>query len=246
MWIQWIGFAFAIAVWDWFAVALSRRRMGYFTKPAVMLALLGAVFSGTQALGRPSPMLSWVAVALFLSMWGDIFLMLPRERFTWGLAAFLTAHVAYLIAFSLQAPRFSVWSAMLAVAVGLVAGKFYERLRDALEASDKSRLIKPVAAYITAISLMLLSALLLPLQENINTTGAIIVALGAILFFASDGVLAWHRFIQPISHGRLWTRILYHLGQIAITTGALLINIRFLPTGNGLLTTDLLLLITGS
>jgi len=222
MWPQWIGFAFAIAVWDWFAVALSRRRMGYFTKPAVILALLGAVFSGTQALGHPSPLLSWVAVALFLSMWGDVFLMLPRERFTWGLAAFLTAHLAYLVAFSLYAPPFSMWSAMLAVAVGLAAGKFYERLRDALEASDKASLVKPVAAYTAAISLMLLAALMLPLREDIARNGALTIAVGALLFFVSDGLLAWNRFVQPVPRGTLWVRILYHLGQMAITVGALI------------------------
>jgi len=222
MWPQWIGFAFAIAVWDWFAVALSRRRMGYFTKPAVILALLVAVSSGARALGQPSPLLSWVAVALFFSMWGDVFLMLPRERFTWGLVAFLAAHIAYLIAFSLYAPRFSMWSAMLAVAVGLAAGKFYERLRDALEASDKASLVKPVAAYTAAISLMLLAALMLPLREDLAHNGALTIAVGAILFFVSDGLLAWNRFVRPVPRGKLWTRILYHLGQIAITLGALI------------------------
>ena len=223
MWAQWVGIALAIAVWDWFAVALSRRKLGYFTKPAVMLALLGAVLSGTSALGHPSTLLSWVAMGLFLSMWGDIFLMLPRERFTWGLAAFLTAHIAYLIAFSLQAPRFTFWSAALAIVIGLTAGKFYEHLRAVLEASGKQRLIKPVAAYTVAISLMLLAAMLLPLREDINRAGALTIAAGAALFFISDGLLAWHRFVQPVPRGTLWVRILYHLGQIAITAGALIV-----------------------
>ncbi len=223
MWPQWIGMAFAIAVWDWFAVALSRRRLGYFTKPAVMVALLGAVLRGAHALGQPNALLSWVAVALFFSLLGDVFLMLPRERFTWGLGAFLLAHVAYLIGFSLQAPDFTYWAAGLAIVVGVVAGKFYERLRAALETEDKAFLLKPVAAYTLAISLMVLSALLLPLREGISQPAAIGIAAGAVLFFASDALLAWNRFVQPIPHGRLFTRILYHAGQIAIIAGALIV-----------------------
>ncbi len=223
MWAQWVGIAIAIAVWDWFAVGLDRRRLGYLTKPAVMIALLFAVLSGARALPQPSPMLSWTAVALFFSLWGDVFLMLPKERFLWGLAAFLLAHVAYLLAFNMRAPRFDFWAAGLAIAVGLAAGKYYERLRVALEAGGRHSLVKPVTAYLVVISLMVLSALLLPLQASVSRGGAISVAAGAVLFLISDALLAWNRFVQPIPHGRLWTRILYHTGQIAITAGVLLV-----------------------
>lgn len=223
MWAQWVGIAIAIAAGDWFAVAFDRRRMGYFTKPAVMVALLFAVISGARALSNPAPMLAWVALALFFSLLGDVFLMLPKERFLWGLAAFLLGHIAYLLAFNTSAPRFDFWTAGLAIVVGLVAGKYYERLRAALEASGKKSLIKPVAAYLIVISLMVLSALLLPLQAAVSRGGAIGVAVGAVLFFLSDALLAWNRFVHPIPHGRLWTRMLYHIGQIAITVGVLLI-----------------------
>jgi uncharacterized membrane protein YhhN len=36
---------------------------------------------------------------------------------------------------------------------------------------------------------------------------------GAVLLFASDGILGWNRFVVPLRHGRLLTRIPYHLGQ---------------------------------
>ncbi len=223
MWTTWLGAAIAIALWDWFAVALSRRRMGYFTKPAVIVALLGAVLAASASLGSPTPLLSWVVVALVFSLAGDVFLMLPRERFTWGLGAFLLAHVAYLIAFNLTAPAFTAWTAGLAIGVGMLAGKFYERLIAALNASGKGFLKKPVAAYTLAISLMVLSALMLPFRTDIPRSGALAVAVGAVLFFASDGVLAWNRFVRPIPHGRLFTRILYHVGQIAIVLGVIVI-----------------------
>jgi len=222
--ITWLGTAFAVAMWDWFAVALSRRRLGYFTKPGVILALLAAVLTAAARAGRPLPMLSWVAVALFFSLLGDIFLMLPRERFTWGLGAFLLAHVAYLLAFSLKMPPFNGWTAGVAVVIGLMAGKFYQHLRAALEAAGKEGLKKPLAIYAAAISLMVLSAWLLLWQPEVLRLAAAAIAVGATLFFTSDGLLAWHRFVQPVPQGRLWVRILYHLGQTMIVMGVLTLN----------------------
>ena len=230
MWTTWWGAAFAVALWDWFAVALSRRRLGYFTKPAVIAALLGAVLAAIAALGKPAALLSWAAVALVFSLAGDVFLMLPKERFMWGLGAFLMAHVAYLLAFSLTAPPFNAWTAGLAIGVGIVAGQFYERLTKALDAAEKGFLKKPVAAYTLAISLMVLSALMLPFRADISRSGALTVAAGAVLFFASDALLAWNRFVHPVPHGRLFTRILYHAGQLAMVLGVLLISGAPLPS----------------
>jgi len=41
---------------------------------------------------------------------------------------------------------------------------------------------------------------------------------GAV-FFLSDSMLAWNRFVTPISYGRLKVIITYHLGQILIALG---------------------------
>lgn len=48
------------------------------------------------------------------------------------------------------------------------------------------------------------------------------VAVGGMLFFLSDTMLAYDRFVKPIPNGRLWVRITYHLGQILIISGAAL------------------------
>ena len=39
---------------------------------------------------------------------------------------------------------------------------------------------------------------------------------GALLFYASDGILGWNRFVQPLPHGRLAVMTTYHLGQIGL------------------------------
>ena len=48
------------------------------------------------------------------------------------------------------------------------------------------------------------------------------MAVGALLFYASDVVLATNKFINPIKNGRLVNIILYHLGQITLVAGVLL------------------------
>ncbi len=234
MWGTWIGMGLAIALWDWIALALSRRRLGYLTKPAVIVALLLAVLSGNATLPQPSPMLSWVAAGLFFSLLGDIFLMLPHERFQWGLIAFVVAHVAYLLAFSLHTPPFTLWTGVIAIAVGLTAGRFYQRLVAALREQEQMQLVRPVAIYTVAISLMLVSALLLPFRTDLPRGGTLTIAVGATLFFLSDALLAWNRFVHPVAQGRLVVRVLYHLGQTAIVLGALLTAGATLPQASSL------------
>ena len=82
------------------------------------------------------------------------------------------------------------------------------------------RLVGPVVLYSAVITLMLLSALLTLFRSEWMTTPALLVSLGAILFFLSDIVLAWNRFIAPIKHGRMLNIGMYHLAQIAIVVGA--------------------------
>jgi hypothetical protein len=51
---------------------------------------------------------------------------------------------------------------------------------------------------------------------------AALAALGAMLFFYSDAILAWIKFVAPVKNGRLMNMITYHLGQIALIAGVLI------------------------
>jgi hypothetical protein len=37
-----------------------------------------------------------------------------------------------------------------------------------------------------------------------------------MLFFVSDAILAWNRFVQPVPHAGLATIVPYHLGQMGL------------------------------
>jgi hypothetical protein len=40
--------------------------------------------------------------------------------------------------------------------------------------------------------------------------------LGASLFYVSDALIAWNRFIGETRHGRLAIIVTYHLGQVGL------------------------------
>ena len=51
-----------------------------------------------------------------------------------------------------------------------------------------------------------------------------LAASGALLFLCSDILLAVDRFAYPFPRSRLWVRVTYHLGQLALAAGAALFS----------------------
>lgn len=212
--------ALIIALVDWFAVAKKWKRLEYIAKPGVMLALLAWIWQVNRVYGGFQPPMLWFAAGIVFSMAGDIFLMLPREQFIAGLVSFLLAHIAYLIGFNTTPPPLNPASLVLFILVALTGLQLFRRISAGLKASGKSSLQIPVLVYAVAISLMLLSALITLLKPDWQTPEAILVSVGALLFFLSDTFLAWNKFIAPLPYGKLRVIITYHLGQILLILGA--------------------------
>ena len=76
--------------------------------------------------------------------------------------------------------------------------------------------------YTIVISVMLFSAMLTLLGDKWFSIHALTVCAGAALFFLSDAILAWNKFVSPIRYGRLMNMASYHLGQLLIALGAAL------------------------
>ena len=89
--------AAVLAVVDWIGVARGSRALEYVGKPGALAALVLVALTLDPADGSAR---TWFVVALVLSLAGDVFLMLPRDRFVEGLASFLLAHVAYVVGFT--------------------------------------------------------------------------------------------------------------------------------------------------
>jgi len=194
IWERFFLAAFAVlAVFDWVAVAKRWTRAEYVAKPGALLALLG--YAATGAHGSP-----WLLAALVCSLAGDVFLMLPRDLFLAGLSAFFAAHLAYITAIpGAIGPRL-VWLAVVLAATTPISTRLLRAVSDV-------RLRGAVAAYMLAIATMVSSAV---------AVGSGPATAGALLFFASDTLLGWNRFVRPLANARVAIIVTYHLGQLGL------------------------------
>lgn len=197
----WAAFAatIVVAVVDWLAVVMSRRRLEYAAKPAVMVGLIAVAF-----LLRPASELErWFFVgALALGLISDVFLMLPNDMFLAGLVAALVEHIAYIAGFrarTFDVPLFAIALVVALVSVAVFLPAIHRALRRA-----HTTLAGPVLGYVAVFVVMVASA---------GGSASRVALAGALLFFYSDALLAWNRFVHPVSWGRFANIIAYHSGQ---------------------------------
>jgi uncharacterized membrane protein YhhN len=212
----WIALLFAVL--DWVAVGRGLKVVSYIAKPAVMVCLIA--WLGVN--GGWSGVLLWFTAGLIFSLAGDIFLMLPKEQFIAGLISFLLAHLAYIAGLNTTPFPVNVATLIVLILVALVSTRLFLSIARGLAATGNSKLKIPLLIYTLVLSLMLFSALLTFIRPSWSPGGALLVGLGAVLFYLSDSLLAWNKFVGPLRHGELAIMITYHLGQVMITLGAAL------------------------
>jgi len=189
------------------------RWLHWLAKPATTLliaAIAWCVRDPAQRFYRRA-----VLAGMLLSCVGDIALMLPIDAFVPGLVAFLLAHVCYIVAFraGLRAGRGLVGASMLlgAFAVLNVMG-----LWPHLPAPMRI----PVLAYVVVLASMAVLALARawtrPQAAAPEPCSARWAATGALLFVASDSLLAWDRFAGGLPLASLLVLSTYYAAQYAI------------------------------
>jgi len=210
-----------VAALDWLAVAGNWKKVEYIAKPGTMLVLLGVM--GLVS-GFGSAPLVFFGLGILFSLAGDVFLMLSDQWFIPGLVSFLLAHLAYIAGLNLPLSHIAAtWPLGLVALLILVATVWIlHRIVAALKRKGQIALVGPVIVYGVVISVMLFSANLTLFRPEWNSLPAALVSFGALLFYLSDVVLAWNKFVSPIRSGRLTNMILYHLGQLALIVGAIL------------------------
>ena len=197
-----LGVAAVTAAANWWARARDDRRLERVAKPLTMAALI--VMALTLDPVDPTRRVWFVAAGVF-SLAGDVFLMLPRDRFLQGVAAFLLAHLCYLG--GLVRGDFTmaglILGAVLMVAALAVTGRpLVAALRE-----HHPKLLGPVTIYMAAISAMVIAAF---------AFGPALAAAGALLFATSDSILARDRFVQSLSWAPVAVMVTYHLGQAGL------------------------------
>jgi uncharacterized membrane protein YhhN len=161
-------------------------------------------------------------MGILFSLAGDILLMISLDRlFIFGLVAFLFAHIAYLIGFQNELREVTAWSVMLIVLLSISAVRVIRRIVSAMRAKGQLRLVSPVILYSIVITLMLYAAMTTISNPAWKTSSSFFVSVGAFLFYISDLILAWNKFVSPIKNGRTLNIAAYHLGQIGLIAGAI-------------------------
>jgi uncharacterized membrane protein YhhN len=205
---------------DWAAVAAKRRRVEYVAKPLTLVLL---ILWYLQNLPKPYPSIGLlILVGLICSLLGDIFLLLPDDFFIAGLIAFLIAHIGYIAGFLTIGIAWQSGLLILALLIAIPTVLILRRMWKALIAAGHRRLSYAVLIYGIGIALMLWTASATLFQRNWPTSAGRLLATGGLLFFISDSLLGWNRFVKPVPGGRLVEMMTYHLAQFAIAAGILL------------------------
>lgn len=207
-----------IAVTDWMAVGKKWKPIEIITKPATMIALIAWLLTNGALRGG----MGWIVVGAVFCLVGDVFLLWPERFFLFGLVAFLLGHVGYILGLNQTLPPFG-WITILAILVlSLQLWRVYRQMAAGLTVKGQPKMKLPVLVYSIVISLMVFSALLTLDREEWTLLTALLVSVGAMLFYLSDTMIGLDRFVKPISNARLKIMITYHMGQVGILLGTAL------------------------
>lgn len=189
------------------------RWLHWLAKPATTLLIAGIawqVHTPAQPFYRRA-----VLAGMLLSCVGDIALMLPMDAFVPGLVAFLLAHLCYIAAF-----RDGLRGGRGLVAASVLLGAFAALNVLGLWPHLPAPMRIPVLAYVVVLASMAVLALARtwarPQAAAPEPCSARWAATGAVLFVASDSLLAWDRFAGGLPLASLLVLSTYYAAQYAI------------------------------
>ena len=154
-----------------------------------------------------------VIIALLFSWIGDVMLMFVELKsiyFILGLVAFLLAHIAYILIFNKSSQDFK--PKIFTYSTGFLL-TLYGILLILLMWPGLGDLMIPVIIYTAIIMTMGITALFR------KASGASLVLIGAMLFIASDSLLALNKFYQAFAAAGFWVMLTYILAQYFIVIG---------------------------
>jgi uncharacterized membrane protein YhhN len=216
---------FFLAGLNWLAVSKYWSLLEYLTKPGTMIALMLWASNASDLFDpstHPNQSINWFLIGILFSIGGDVFLMLPNERFIAGLISFFLAHIAYIIGLNPSLPPLNIVSLIIIILIIFTVRPIYRTIDTRLSEREMGSLRIPIRAYTLVISLMLYSALMTFVRPEWDPLPAILVGGGALLFFISDTLIAWDRFVQPLTNRDLKVMVSYHLGQIGLIAGSVI------------------------
>jgi uncharacterized membrane protein YhhN len=170
------------------------------SKPVPAAALAVWVYRGSAL-----PRARLIAAGLALSAVADAAI---EASFLAGLAFFLLAHLAYIAGFLRDTRALALPRALPPALYGLGM--------QGILAPSLGPLRLPVTVYVGVICAMVWRAGACVGRQGRATAGEWAGLLGAILFAASDSLIAWNRFVTPLAWAPAAIILLYWAGQAGI------------------------------
>ena len=184
------------------AESVGPKRNVYLFKPLTMIWI---ILIALLAESRVSSFYKYMIVAgLICSLLGDIFLMLPSDRFVPGLLSFLVAHLFYIAAFASGGARLNA----IRYAIPFL---IYGSMMLWILLPHLGRMKLPVIVYLIVIMVMAWQALSRWLGTE--QAGSGLAFFGALLFTVSDSILAVNRFKGRVEHAQFYILSTYFTAQ---------------------------------
>jgi len=206
----------AITLLDVIGIYAGNNTLHQVTKPLLIPALLALMFfSNTIKEGR-----ALIITGLLFSWAGDVLLLFENKHalfFIGGLASFLLTHICYIIYFlkirSVQPSliKKQPWIAALVAGYGVSLVMFLLPYLGELKI--------PVVVYAIVICNMLMFSL--HVFYRVNKPANLLFVSGAILFTASDSMLAVNKFYQPFTGAGVLIMLTYCAAQFCIVQGVI-------------------------
>jgi uncharacterized membrane protein YhhN len=227
-----IGIVFVGFLLHWVAIVLKWERIKPYTKALGLILLIGWTLF---VVDFQSPWMAILLIAgLAFGLTGDIFLALSEKWFTMGLGAFLLGHLVYLSLIVLTLTRahrldllgaISGWSIVPLAAAILAALLVFNRVivRPLQKKNPDKAFIAALYFYAVCLtSVMVFSGFTAFLLSDLSWK-VWALALGGALFFISDFILAYDRFVRRVKLGQLWVMVTYYLAQFCLAYGFIVI-----------------------
>jgi uncharacterized membrane protein YhhN len=176
---------FIVSILDIIGVALNNSLMQTFFKPMIILSLIALYYFTVDKMNN------LYLLALAFSLLGDILLLDKNNLFIYGIAAFLLTQILYIFIIVRQMQKPSNFHKYL---YAFLYVNYVVYLLTLLK-PNLLDLFYPVLVYGIAISVFGLVATLNYVSKR--TRPALYLMLGAMLFIASDSMIALHKFHEP-------------------------------------------------
>ncbi|PAQ13162.1 lysoplasmalogenase [Bacillaceae bacterium SAOS 7] len=192
-----------------FAVKAESSFWKYVLKPGTMVFIILLASTGLK---EPTFYIIWIIIGLLFSVGGDIFLMLPSNKFLQGLTSFLIAHICYIVAFTNGLSHFTIdWRTI--VPLGLFGIFYYSFLYPSLKKEGNLLLQIGVMMYIAVICFMFTQS---------YSTGSQWAIIGSLSFLISDAILAYDQFHKRFRTAHYYVMITYYLAQYLIALSVIM------------------------